>query len=190
MYLQSHSVPNARSRVHPCALLIALCLFLVGQTVAAQTGPRPEDFMALQQEYLALQQRLVQAQQSTIENHPALQQQIMAMEDLVTDRMRARGFDPGNIMESLLALQGQLRDERLTPEQRQRIFESSEFQTAQAQLQAAQAAVVDDPDIIAAQQALDEAILQALRRVEPDLDRILERLQVIQQQMISMQPPR
>ena len=135
---------------------------------------------ALEQEFLQLQERLQGAQQRAMENNPALQEQVDAMEDLVTEKMRAAGYDPGGIMETLLAAQGQLQDERLSDAQRREVLESREVREAQQQLQEAQQAVMQDSEVAAAQRSFEEDMMDAVRSEEPETDRIIERLQEIQ----------
>ncbi|AHF00090.1 hypothetical protein [Thioalkalivibrio paradoxus] len=136
----------------------------------------------LEREYVELQQRLAQAQHAAMENNPELLDQAEAMEELVTQKMRDAGYDPGGIMETLLAAQGRLQDEHLTDAQRREIVESPEVMEAQRELRAAQEAVAQDPEVVAAQQAYEDDLLEAMRREEPEVDRIIERLQQIQQE--------
>ncbi|MFO8003193.1 hypothetical protein [Thioalkalivibrio sp.] len=156
--------------------LSGAALAQMGQTPgAAQPG-------ALEQEFLQLQERLEVAQQGAIENNPALREQAEALEALVTEKMREAGYDPGAIMETLLAAQGQLQDEQLPDAQRREILESNQVREAQQQLQEARQVVMQDPEVVAAQRAFEEDMMDAIRREEPETDRIIERLQEIQRE--------
>jgi hypothetical protein len=163
------------------ATLIALAL---ANAALAQMGqPRgAQQPGALEQEFLQLQGRLQRAQQKAMENNPALQEQADAMEDLVTEKMREAGYDPGAIMETLLAAQGQVQDERLSDAQRREILESREVREAQQQLQEAQQVVMQDPEVVEAQRSFEEDMMDAMRREEPETDRMIERLQEIQRE--------
>lgn len=136
---------------------------------------------ALEKEYMEIQQRLAQAQQKAVENTPELQDKADALEELVTDKMRAAGHDPGDIMETMLAAQAKMEEAR-TDAQRREIMESREVREAQRKLQEAQRAAMEDGEVQAAQQALEDDILSAMRRVEPETDRLIERLQEIQRE--------
>ena len=163
-------------------LTIALLALALSGAVLAQMGQQrgAQQPGALEQEFLQLQERLQRAQQRAMENNPALQEQADAMEDLVTDKMREAGYDPGAIMETLLAAQGQVQDERLSDAQRREILESREVREAQQQLQEAQQAVLQDPEVVEAQRSFEEDMMDAVRSEEPETDRIIERLQEIQ----------
>jgi hypothetical protein len=165
-------------------LTVAVLTVALSGTALAQMGqPRgAQQPGALEQEFMQLQQRLARAQQKAIENNPALQDKADEMEDLVTGKMRAAGYDPGGIMETLLAAQGKLQDERLTDAERRAVLESSEVREAQQQLQQAQEVVMKDPEVIQAQKALEEDMMAAIRREEPETDRIIERLEEIQRE--------
>lgn len=158
----------------------ALVAFALAGASFAQMGQQQPG--PLEREFMQLQQRLQQAQQRAMQNNPALQEQADAMEDMVTDKMRDAGYDPGAIMETLLAAQGKLQDERLSDAERREILESREVREAQEQLQEAQQAVMQDPEVVEVQRALEEDIMAAIRREEPETDRIIERLQEIQRE--------
>ncbi|TVP81746.1 hypothetical protein, partial [Thioalkalivibrio sp.] len=163
-------------------LAIGLIALALSSAALAQMGQQrgAQQPGALEQEFLQLQERLQQAQQRAMENNPALQEQADAMEDLVTDKMREAGYDPGAIMETLLAAQGQVQDESLSDAQRREILESQEVREAQQQLQEAQQAVMQDPEVVEAQRSFEEDMMEAMRSEEPETDRIIERLQEIQ----------
>jgi hypothetical protein len=160
---------------------VALALAGVALAQMGQQRGEPQPG-ALEQEFLQLQERLQRAQQRAMENNPALQEQADGMEDLVTEKMREAGYDPGGIMETLLAAQGQLQDERLSDAQRREILESREVREAQQQLQEAQQAVMQDPEVVEAQRSFEEDMMDAMRREEPETDRMIERLQEIQRE--------
>ncbi|MCA1788957.1 MAG: hypothetical protein LC667_03585 [Thioalkalivibrio sp.] len=158
---------------------LALAGTALGQIGQQRGAPQPG---ALEQEFLQLQEHLQRVQQRAMENNPALQEQADAMEDLVTEKMRKAGYDPGAIMETLLAAQGQVQDESLSDAQRREILESQEVREAQQQLQEAQQVVMQDPDVVEAQRSFEEDMMEAMRREEPETDRMIERLQEIQRE--------
>jgi hypothetical protein len=156
-------------------------MLLVGVAPAlAQTG-QPS---ALEREFFALQERLITLQNQAMMSDRQLQDMVGEMEDLITDKMRAAGHDPGSIMETLLAAQGKLQDPNLSDRERGRIMSDPELQQAQVRLQAAEAAVVDDPQIVAARSRLEQAVLRSVRAIEPDVDRMLQRLEELQTELL------
>ena len=158
---------------------LALAGAALAQMGQQRGAPQPG---ALEQEFLELQERLQRAQLRAMETNPALQEQADALEDLVTEKMREAGYDPGGIMETLLAAQGQLQDERLSDAQRREVLESREVREAQQQLQQAQEVVMAEPEVVEAQRSFEEGMMGAMRREEPETDRIIERLQEIQRE--------
>lgn len=167
-------------------MALAAALALVFSSVAiAQMGQQPgQSPGALQQELMEIGQRLSQIQQQAVEDNPELREQADALEELVTEKMREAGHDPGAIMETLLAAQARM-EEAGTDAQRREIIESREVREAQQELQEAQQAAVQDPEVQAAQQELEEDMLDAMRREDPQTDRLLERMQEIQEQAQS-----
>lgn len=163
------------------ALATTLLLAFTGAAIAQMGQQRGQQPSALEREYTEIQQRLAEVQQKAVENNPDLQDKAEALEELVTDKMRAAGYDLGGIMETMLATQAKMEQAR-TDAQRREIMESREVRDAQRQMQEAQRAALEDPEVQAAQQALEEAMLSAMRREEPQLDRMVERLQEIQRE--------
>lgn len=136
---------------------------------------------ALEREFMEIQQRLAVAQQKAIENNPQLQEMSDAVEALVTEKMTAAGYDLGGIMETMQAAQARM-ERATTDAQRREIMESREVREAQQEVQEAQNAAMADPDVQSALQELEESMLSAMRQEEPELDRMIERLQQIQRE--------
>lgn len=157
---------------------LAFSMAAVAQMGQPRAQPQPN---ALEREYIEIQQRLMRAQQKAVENTPALQDQAEALEELVTRKMRDSGYDVGGIMETMLATQAKM-EEATTDAQRREIMESREVREAQRQMQEAQQAALQDAEVQAAQRAFEEDMLSAIRREEPETDRLIERLQEIQRQ--------
>lgn len=164
-------------------LLTALLGLAFSMAAVAQMGqPRAQQQpSALEREYMEIQQRLMRASQKAVENTPALQEQGEALEEMVTRKMREAGYDVGGIMETMLATQAKMQEAK-TDAQRREIMESREVREAQRQMQEAQQAVTQDAEVQAAQQAFEDAIRDATRREEPEMDRLIERLQEIQRE--------
>lgn len=164
-------------------ILAAAMVAGVSGTGLAQTGqPSP-----LHQEFMELQQRMTEAEQNAFQNTPQLRGQLEDMEELFADKMRAAGYDPGAIMETLLVARGKLETPGLTDAQRQEILQSQEVADAQRRWAEAQRAIMNDPEVQKALQSFDARVKDAMRLEEPELDGILERMQDIQQQIMRQQ---
>lgn len=177
-----------KQRLYRPFLILTTALITLGLASAAlaqmgQSGAQQS--AALEQEFMQLQQRLQTVQQQAIENAPALQEQMEVLEDLVTEKMREAGYDPGAIMETLLAAQGQLQDESLSDSQRREVLESREVREAQQQLQQAQQAVMQDPEVAEAQRSFEADVMDAMRKEEPETDQMIERMREIQREAQS-----
>jgi hypothetical protein len=173
------------TRIAVVSLLGVLSMLLVAQSGAqmGQGQQAPGQPSALEREYVNLQQRLAQAQAKAVESNPALQDQMDAIEDLVTEKMRAAGYDTGSLMETLLAAQGMMQEPGISDAQRREILQSRELQEAQKTLDEAQQKVAQDPEVQAARNALEDDMMAAMRKVEPQADQMIERLQQIQAQI-------
>jgi hypothetical protein len=165
--------------------ILTLVLVCFGGQAWAQMGQQPRapaQPSALEQEYLDLQQRLLRAQHDAVRNSSALRERMEGIEDLITRKMREAGYDPGTLMETLLAYRGQLQQPGLSDAERQAILQSPEFVQAEREWQEAQQKVGQDAEVIAAQQGLQQATLDAMRKEEAQTDRMIERLQQIQRE--------
>jgi hypothetical protein len=165
------------------SFLVVMLVLAFSSAALAQMGQqRGQQPGALEREYLEIQQRLAEAQQKAVENTPDLQDKADALEELVTDKMRAAGHDPGSIMETMLAAQAKLEAAR-TDAERQQVMESREVREAQRKMQEAQRAAMEDPEVQNARQSLQDDMLSAMRREEPATDRLIERLDEIQREV-------
>jgi len=163
------------------ALSGVFVLALAGAAIAQMGQQRGQQPSALEREYMEIQQRLAQAQDKAFENNPELRDKAEALEELVTDKMRGAGYDLGDIMETMLATQAKMQEAR-TDAQRREIMESREAREAQRKMQEAQRVAMEDPEVQAAQQQFEEDMLAAMRREDPETDRLFERLQEIQRE--------
>jgi hypothetical protein len=158
------------------ALLGTLSLLLIAPSSAQMFQQAPVQPSALEQEYMNIQQRLAQVQQKALESQPVLRDRIEAIEELVTRKMREKGYDPGSLMESLLAAEAMMQDPGITDARRREIMQSREVQDAQRTLHEAQQRVGNDSEVQAARKALEDDLLAAMRSADPQTDQLLERL--------------
>ncbi|WP_018870545.1 hypothetical protein [Thioalkalivibrio sp. ALgr3] len=152
-----------------------------GQQQPQQGGP--------QMEMQELQQTLAQTQQQAIENNPELERKGEELEELVLDKMEAAGFEPRSDLDTLESAEEGLRDPDLSAEERQQLIQSEDVQQAQRNLQEAQQAVAEDPEILDAQESLREDLMSAMRAENADIDDVIERMEALQQEMMQQQQP-
>lgn len=165
------------------ALVATVALAFAGGAAAqmeqegGQGGQQGGPQMELQQ----IQQRLAEVQQEALEENAGLQAQREELEELVISKMEEAGYDPDASMETLENVQGQIQDESLSDEERQQMLQDA--QQAQQDLQEAQQAAMQDDEVIEAQQAFQDDLMEAMREIEPDTDEMIEDFQRLQQEM-------
>lgn len=163
-------------------LVAAFALAFAG-SVAAQSsqgqgqgqGGGPQ--MRLQE----IQQRLAEAQQKALDENPGLQSQREELEELVIQKMEEEGYDPNANMETLENAQSQIQNEDLSDEERQQMLQDA--RQAQQELQEAQQAAMQDEEVVEAQEAFQNDLMEAMREQEPETDQLIEEFRSIQQEM-------
>ncbi len=140
-----------------------------------------------QMEMQELQQTLIQTQEQAIENNPELEQKGEELEELVISKMEEAGFQPRSDLETLESAEEGLQDPDLSAEERQQLIQSEDVQQAQQNLQEAQQAVAEDSEILEAQDALQDDLMEAMRAENADIDDVIERMEALQQEMMQQQ---
>ncbi|QIT57176.1 hypothetical protein HC341_07840 [Aquisalimonas sp. 2447] len=163
------------------ALVAVAALAFTGSAVAQLEGGQGGQEGGPQMELQQIQQRLAEVQQQALEDNPGLEAQRDELEDLVVRKMEEAGYDPDSSMETLENVQGQIQDESLSDEERQQMLQ--EAQQAQQDLQEAQQVAMQDDEVVEAQQAFQDDLMDAMRDIEPDTDEMIEDFQRIQEEM-------
>lgn len=128
-----------------------------------------------------IQQRLAEAQQKALDENPGLQSQREELEELVIQKMEDEGYDPDANMETLENAQSEIQNEDLSDEERQQMLQDA--QQAQQQLQEAQQAAMQDEEVVEAQEAFQNDLMEAMREQDPETDDLIEEFRSIQQEM-------
>ncbi len=157
--------------------IVALGLIFAGSAAAQQQA---------QAEIQELQQRLMQIQQQAVENNPQLQDQAEELESLVMRTMEDAGFDPEGGIARLEQIQADFQDESISDEERQGMMQ--EAQEIQADLQQGQQMALQDQEVIEAQEAFEENLMDAMRAEDPDTDELLARFEELRADMEQQQP--
>ncbi|MDN3517919.1 hypothetical protein QWY84_09875 [Aquisalimonas lutea] len=148
-----------------------------GQGQGQGQGQDSNPQMRLQQ----IQQRLAEAQQKALDENPGLQSQREELEELVIQKMEEEGYDPNANMETLENAQSQIQNEDLSNEERQQMLQDA--RQAQQQLQEAQQAAMQDEEVVEAQEAFQNDLMEAMREQDPETDQLIEEFRSIQQEM-------
>lgn len=140
------------------------------------------------QELLELQERLAATQQTAVAQNPELLAQAHSLEDLVSEKMQEAGIDTASIIDGLRAAQEKVREPGLSEAERRRLLQSTEVLEAQQRLHAAQRAIMTDPEVIAAREAFEDEMLEAMRRLDPETDDMIERVKELRPLLSNRTP--
>lgn len=185
-----------RARLHRGVLTAVLCALLAaGGAAHAQQAPSqseqtvdPQAMERAQQAHLRMQEiqmELGRIQQDTLENEPQLIEQIEALEKRAIATMEEQGHDPEGTIARLEQLQGEFETAE-TPEKQQEV--AIAFQEEQMNLYEAQQALMQDESFLAAQQEVQDNMLDAMRKRHPQTDDLITEIETIQQEMMTIQP--
>ncbi|SEO43376.1 hypothetical protein [Aquisalimonas asiatica] len=163
------------------ALVVAAAMIFAGSAVAQMEQQPQGQEGGPQMELQQIQQRLAEVQEAALENNPGLEQQRDELEELVIRKMEEAGYDPDASMQTLESVQADMQDESLSDEERQQMLQ--EAQEAQQDLQEAQQVAMQDDEVVEAQQAFQDDLMEAMREEDPETDELIEEFQQIQQDM-------
>lgn len=182
------------SSQHRCGLrLIAfgtlLAMGLSGPAISDEQAPQPEQQAPSAQSgdnnaqatnvpearlrVRELLRQLESIRNQALENDSALQAQQQALQQKVNERMEARGVDPQADLERLREIATQLRSSDLTEAEQQEL--ANEYRRKRRELLEARDAVLNDKEIRQGRERFSQALLTAMKKVEPDVERIIRR---------------
>lgn len=176
------------------SMVLALALAGAGVAGAQQATERPQamaetpqvdaEARALIADLQQLQQRLIGLQQQALETNPELQEQAEQYRDELLAAMREEGFDPIQSLNHIELIQQQLRNKELNEQERVGLL--TEAQEAQEQVELAEAAALEQEEVAAAREEFMDAMLAAMRDIEPQTDELIERLDEKTSQLQAM----
>jgi hypothetical protein len=183
------------------SMVLALALAGAGVVGAQQTAEPPPgaaempqqeaEARALIADLQQLQQRLINLQQQALEGSPELQDQAEDYRNELLAAMRQEGFDPMQSLSHIELIQQQLQSNDLNEQERLGLL--AEAQEEQEQLELAEQAALEQEEVAAAREAFMDAMLAAMRDVEPQTDELIEQLDEktaqLQAMMSSQTPP-
>lgn len=166
-----------------CGALALTAGTAVAQQAAPGAQPGGDLMQQVQQKQAEMQQinqQLAQIQEATLEANPELADQRDALIASVDEKMEATGHDPEASREKMEELQAQLQSGELSDEENQSV--AQEMRREQSAMQQAQNQVLQDEDIQAGVQNLNEALVEAMREQNSGTDQLIARLQSVQQE--------
>lgn len=160
---------------------------LVSGSVQAQEQSAPgqpsELLQQVQQKQAEIQQlneQLSAIQQNTIEANPGLADKRDAFMAKVDEKMAESGHDPEASRQKMDELRGQIEGGELSQDEAQQV--AQELRTEQSAMQQAQGQAMQDPEVQADIQSLNQELVAAMREQNPQTDELISQLQSAQQE--------
>ena len=146
----------------------------------------------LEQRYLQIRQELGQIAAKAERSDPSLAKQQEAFRKQLIAVMKKQGNDPQKMLDGFKNDIKQLQDKNLPAAKRQEIMRRMD-QTQRA-LMAAEQKAMQDPALQQSRQKLQNAILAAMRKVDPNTDKLLAEMHTLERKIMQArspaQPPR
>lgn len=169
--------------------LAVLCgVFLGGAAYAQAPGAdqeRLKSVMQARQHLEKVERRLTRIQQATISTHPELQKQQSQFESLLMSTMRDKGYKPKEDMKRLTELREKLRAGGMRPKERSQAI--AEFQQKSSRLQKGQQEALQDKKVIKARQALEDAVVAAMKKKDPSTANLLKDMDETKRKLDKLQ---
>jgi len=140
-----------------------------------------EQIKALQEQGQQIQRKISQIQEKTVAENPELTQRSASLDEQTMAAMKAQGYDPEAIMEKMKELQVEFRKPDTTPERKEELQQA--FQSKRAELQKAQQSVAGDQELEQARNQLQQEMMAAMEKTDPQLPKLLEQLNQLRNQM-------
>jgi len=164
--------------------VMAMAAVLVGGAGAVYAQPDQEQMKSMlqtRQRLHQIEQKLTKIQKATISSHPELQKRQDQFKALLMSTMRDKGFKPQEDMKRLGELRQKLRSRGLKPKERNQLI--AEFQQKSSRLQKAQQEAFNDDKVKKAQQDLQDAVVAAMKKKDPDTGKLLKEMDEAQQKL-------
>jgi hypothetical protein len=167
-----------------------------GQPQAAQTQPAEDadqraqvlaEMNKVQERAGEIQRRLNDIAQQVQEQNPDLQKQYAELMDIYQNKLDEYGYPSEEEMQKLQVMQQRLQAPEagnMDDAERQRL--TQEFNTEATKLQEAQEKAQDDPEVVAAQEAFEEARLKAMSEIDPQAPDLLSKLEDIYEELDAL----
>lgn len=127
-----------------------------------------------------LNQQLMQIQEKTIEANPELAKQRDDLISFVDEKMAETGYDAEAARGRIEKLQGEMQSGELSTEQQQQ--HRQQLRQEMTSMQQAQGQIMQDEEFQAKREVLNENLVAAMQKQDPQTDELISRLQTAQQE--------
>lgn len=168
------------------SLLLALTVPfspLAGQ----QEGGDEAQFQLLMVEYESAQTRLQEVQEETLEAHPELLDQQDSLQEMVVTAMAEIDPQTEEGIARLETLQAEAQAAQASQDGARMQELMAEASTIQERLQGAQTQALERDDVVEAINAFQEAMLNGMKEVEPEVEALVARVQELTEELMQLQ---
>jgi hypothetical protein len=141
------------------------------------------DMNKLQQQYVQVRGQLSQIEAKAVKTDPGLVKKREAFRQQLIGVMKKNGDDPQPMIASLKSLGQQLQDTKLPASKRKEAL--AKAQQTQMALLAAERKAMQDPKLQASRKDLNDSTLAAMRKIDPNTDKLMGELRSIEQQVMK-----
>jgi hypothetical protein len=141
------------------------------------------DMNKLQQQYVQVRGQLSQIEAKAVKTDPGLVKKREAFRQQLIGVMKKNGDDPQPMIASLKSLGQQLQDTKLPASKRKEAL--AKAQQTQMALLAAERKAMQDPKLQASRKDLNDSTLAAMRKIDPNTDKLMGQLRSIEQQVMK-----
>jgi len=160
--------------------LLVLPVHAQAPDAAGQAGDLMQEVREVQTQIQQINQKLVEIQENTIATHPELGNKRDALMASVDDKMIEAGHDPESSRDKIENLESQLEQGELSQQESQAV--TQQLRSEQASMRQAQGQAMQDPEVQAQVQSLNQELVAAMREQNPQTDELITQLQTAQQQ--------
>ncbi|MEX2528183.1 MAG: hypothetical protein WEA09_11145 [Gemmatimonadota bacterium] len=168
------------------SLLLALTV-PVSPLSGQQEGGDEARFQLLMVEYESAQTRLQEVQEQTLEAHPELLDKQGSLQELVVTAMAEIDPQAEEGIARLETLQAEAQEAQASQDGARMQELMAEASTIQERLQGAQAQALEREDVAEAINDFQEAMLDGMKAVEPEVEAIVTRLQELTDELMQLQ---
>lgn len=137
----------------------------------------------LQQKYFQLRRQLGQIEAKAIKSNPGLVKKQHAFRAQLISVMKKNGKDPQAMIASIRSLSKQMQDKKISASKRQQLL--GKARKTEMELLGAERKAMQDPKIQTASKDLRNATLAAMRKVNPNTDKLIGQMRTVQQQIMK-----
>lgn len=143
-------------------------------------------FEQTRMELMRADQQLAHIQSKTLKDHPELLKRQTQLIALMTNEMKRHGQDPKKDMADLRRLEGRLHSKSISRADRQKL--TKQFEQKLNAFQKARAEVMSSPKLEKARAKFSNAVLTAMKKENPNTDRLLREAKEKRQELMQMHP--